>query len=128
MARRIVLVVRVAVCQVDVVRCGIEVVGHLRLGRTVVQLIGQSQRLGVVLIEEALVVDASVERSTAVLHVCGTAVAEVTALSAYRSRGSAVTLHRHAVHLSRQIQHAHGIYLITQCQTTHHKRGLHVVG
>ena len=79
-------IIREAVSQVDIVRGNAKVIRHLRGGRTVVQLIGQRQTLGVVLIEEALVVDASIKRGTRHLHVCGTAVVETSVIAVATQR------------------------------------------
>ena len=128
-ARRLVLVLRVAVGQVHDGRLGIKEVGHLRLGRTVLQLVGQCQRLGVVLIEEALVVEASVERGARVLHLRRAVVAEAVAVgrSAHLGQRGASGLHRHRVHLCREVQHAHRVDLVAQRQASHRERGLQVV-
>ena len=58
----LIIVVRITVGQVDELGAGAEVVGHLRGGGTVVQLIGEAQRVGVLLVEEMLVIEAAAER------------------------------------------------------------------
>ena len=70
-----VLILGIAVCQVDNRRVGAEVVGHLGGGGAVVQLIGKGQRLGALFVEETLVVDAAAERRARVLHLGVAAVA-----------------------------------------------------
>ena len=51
-----ILVVRESVCQIDDVRVCSEIVCHLCCGRAVVELVCKSQRLGVLFIEETLIV------------------------------------------------------------------------
>ena len=125
----VVLVLRVAVGQIHDCRLRIEEVGHLRLGRTVLQLVGQSQRLCVVTIEEALVVEAAVERSARVLHIRRAAVAEAVAVgrSAHRGHRGTRGLYRHRVDLCREVQHAHRVDLVAHRQTSHREGRLQVV-
>ena len=98
-------------------------------GRTVVQLVGECQRLCVLLVEEALVVDASAEGGARVLHVGTAVVAEVCDIVAPHLRGGgARALHRHRVHLCRGVEHAHLTELVAQGEAPHGERGLHVAG
>ena len=87
MVEGLILILRVAVCQVDVIRGGAKGVGHLRLGGAIVELIGEGQRLGALLVEETLVVEATIERGTRVLHIGGAAITETIAISIATHRG-----------------------------------------
>ena len=111
----LVLVLRVTACQVG--QAGAtgtaEGVGRLGGGRTVVQLVGEGDRLGVLLVEEALVVEASAERGTGVLHICFAVVTEVRdIIAAHHGGGATSALHRHGVELGRCIDGAHLVELI----------------
>ena len=75
-ANGLVLILRVTVGKVDVVGSVVEVVGHLGGGWAVAQLVSKDERLGACLVEETLIVEASVERSTGILHIRCTGVAE----------------------------------------------------
>ena len=81
------------------------------------------------LVEEALVVEATIERGTRVLHIGSATITEAIAISITTHRGQRGTcaLHRHRVHLCRKVQGTHLIELVTERQTSHRKRGLHVV-
>ena len=57
----LILILRETVGQIYNGRACTKVVGHLGGGGAVVQLVGQSQALGVLLVEETLVVDTSAE-------------------------------------------------------------------
>ena len=72
--QRFVVILRIAVGEINVIRCGAEVVGHIGRGGAVVELVSKGQRLGVLLVEETLVVETSVERGARILHVGGAAI------------------------------------------------------
>ena len=124
----LVLILGIAVGEVDKCRRRAEVAGHLGGGRTVVQLVGQYQRLRACLIEEVLVVETSAERCARVLHIRRTAIAEAIAkITAHGGGRCAGTLHAHTVDRGRGVDGAHGAELITQREASHGERGLHFV-
>ena len=130
MARGLVGIVGEAACQVrqSGTACATKVIGHLSRGGAVVQLIGECERLGVILIEEALVVDASVEGGARHLHISAAVVAEVGHVVAIHHRsGGTCALDVHTVHLGGEVQYADRIDLITEGEASHGKWGLHVV-
>ena len=80
------------------------------------------------LVEEALVVEASVERGARVLHIGAAIVAEIgDVIAIHLGSGGALALHRHGVDLCRQVQGTHLVELIAQRQASHREGSLHFI-
>ena len=85
--------------------------------------------MGVLIVEETLIVKTATERRAFVFHVGGAAITETITIgqSVYCRECRAVGLHIHGVHGDIGIQYAHGVELIAQAQTTHSERCLQVI-